>query len=274
MERGRLLGSGRRVKRERGHTRWSGCQSEVKLEHAIDVFGYGYCLGKSLHGPYVYKRVGKVALMHDDPPRRRCHRASQVVTMHTNPKETVRAIGKLDPGRHFLCVVIDGSTDLLAVRDDYRSVGYRLIGTEPLFVLDPAEANLPAGPRRAGRVSDPDRLAVFQKAIRRKAFGPDWFDGDDSLVRLYAVWSGDVPVGWVKSVKTPYDANWVSDLFVSPDFRRQGLGLDLMAAMIEDDLRFGVRQSVLLSSHTGAMLYPKLGYQRVGTLLLMSSVSR
>jgi hypothetical protein len=41
-----------------------------------------------------------------------------------------------------------------------------------------------------------------------------------------------------------------------------------MTAMLDDDANYGVTCSVLLASLTGAMLYPHLGYQQRGLLLL------
>jgi hypothetical protein len=38
--------------------------------------------------------------------------------------------------------------------------------------------------------------------------------------------------------------------------------------MLQDDAAYGARQAVLLASHTGAKLYPVVGYEQIGTLLL------
>ena len=41
-----------------------------------------------------------------------------------------------------------------------------------------------------------------------------------------------------------------------------------MTALLTDDKRSGIRASTLLASHTGAMLYPSVGYRRIATLYL------
>jgi len=51
-------------------------------------------------------------------------------------------------------------------------------------------------------------------------------------------------------------------------YRRQGIGAALMNAMLRDDKEHGSQASVLLASHAGAMLYPQLGYEKIGELLL------
>lgn len=42
----------------------------------------------------------------------------------------------------------------------------------------------------------------------------------------------------------------------------------LLNQMLQDDAAYGARQAVLLASHTGAKLYPVVGYEQIGTLLL------
>jgi predicted acetyltransferase len=62
-------------------------------------------------------------------------------------------------------------------------------------------------------------------------------------------------------------AAWVSNMFVEPDYRRRGIGRSMLARMLRDDRGRGATRSVLLASHTGAMLYPHVGYETLGELL-------
>lgn len=41
-----------------------------------------------------------------------------------------------------------------------------------------------------------------------------------------------------------------------------------MCRMLRDDRRFGSKLAVLAASHTGALLYPIVGYQQIGTVFL------
>jgi predicted acetyltransferase len=50
--------------------------------------------------------------------------------------------------------------------------------------------------------------------------------------------------------------------------RRRGIGTALLAKMLRDDRAHGARQSVLLASHAGALLYPHVGYEQIGMLLM------
>lgn len=64
--------------------------------------------------------------------------------------------------------------------------------------------------------------------------------------------------------------NWVSNLFVHPDYRRRGIGKSLMSTMLNEDADYGVKYSALLASKTGALLYPHLGYEQHGVLLIFT----
>src|SRR5205823_1132546 len=101
---------------------------------------------------------------------------------------------------------------------------------------------------------------------------PEHLSEEDRVCRLYAAFQNDKPIGWVRSIRTHPDCAWVSNMFVNPEHRRKGIGRTLLSAMLDDDAHFGVRWSVLLSSLTGAMLYPHLGYHEQGMLLLFSPV--
>lgn len=246
----------------------------LAFEQAVDIFGYGFCLAKSLFGPYVYERHGRLAVMRDGPGRKGQPRIAEVVVIGRPPTDLSRRIARLLVARHFLLVAHGSEDDWRAVRDTTKGLGYRLHSTHPFFEFDSWD-NLPSsGSDRVRRVTDAAELAQFRSHVQRKPFEPWWFDGDDSPVRLYAAWLQDKPVGWVKSVKTPFGGNWVSDLFVDAQHRRQGLGRELMSAMLQDDRRLGVDRSVLMSSHTGALLYPLLGYRQFGLTQFFSPLAR
>lgn len=86
---------------------------------------------------------------------------------------------------------------------------------------------------------------------------------------------GETPVGWVRSVSTGSgpsagsDSRWVANLFVRSDYRRRGIGRSLMSAMLNEDAALGASYSALLASKTGALLYPQLGYELHGHLLVL-----
>ena len=44
--------------------------------------------------------------------------------------------------------------------------------------------------------------------------------------------------------------------------------------MLRGDRKFGAKSSVLLASRAGALLYPKAGYEQIGTLLSFAIKNR
>ena len=63
-------------------------------------------------------------------------------------------------------------------------------------------------------------------------------------------------------------------MYAWPSHRRRGIGSALLCHMLKDDRRRGFKQSVLLASHTGALLYPKVGYEQIGLLYIFAPPKR
>jgi predicted acetyltransferase len=80
---------------------------------------------------------------------------------------------------------------------------------------------------------------------------------------------GEEIVGRVRSVDA-VGATWCADMHVNPSHRRRGIGQALLCRMLRDDRTRGSKCSVLTASHTGALLYPRVGYERIGTLLVIA----
>lgn len=57
---------------------------------------------------------------------------------------------------------------------------------------------------------------------------------------------------------------------VCPSHRRRGIGQALLSKMLRDDRARGSRCSVLTASHTGALLYPSVGYEQIGMLFMFA----
>ena len=138
---------------------------------------------------------------------------------------------------------------------------------------------LPALPRSERfplvRVQTPAQADALSKAARRTMLLPEYLTTEPPPLRLYLAQDEAVPqvIGWVGSAATS-KGTWVTSLFVEKAYRRQGVGRDLMAQMLTDDKASGAPASVLLASHTGALLYPTLGYQQLGMLYLYTTSRR
>jgi predicted N-acetyltransferase YhbS len=91
--------------------------------------------------------------------------------------------------------------------------------------------------------------------------------GDDAPFRQYVALDDEEIIGRVRSVDA-VGATWCTDMRVSASHRRRGIGRALLCRMLSEDRACGSKCSVLLASHTGALLYPRVGYERIGKLFI------
>lgn len=48
----------------------------------------------------------------------------------------------------------------------------------------------------------------------------------------------------------------------------------MLVRMLKDDRAAGARMNVLTASHTGALLYPRVGYEQIAELLLFTPLKK
>ncbi len=245
-------------------------KASLATTQALDVFLRGFSTTRSFARPYTARQIGpSIWLMADDASNSGSERTPEMVVYGALPEEVVEARERLAIQRYCLSVLIEDAQDAATTSKAFKQQGYRLLGREPLFVLDTAERiGFDAFPVR--RVTQAEDAEAVAKAARSRQILSQHLTETDSPCRLYAAFDADKPVGWVRSIRTHPDCSWVSNLFVASAYRRRGIGRSLMSAMLNEDARYGVRWSVLLASQTGAKLYPHLGYNERGLLLLFS----
>jgi GNAT superfamily N-acetyltransferase len=289
------------------------------IRSAIEVFVRGFAATKSRTHPYEFRKVGSLWCMRDGERRNaKLYRKEEWIAYRTSAAEADSIVRRETRGRFFVCPILDEGQDAQQLRHDYKTLGYRLLATEPLFVHRlkriPREDLVVAnnGSRRPSRARSPkpntnvshefriDRLQTIEQAVlfgeatRTRAIPAEQIDpagfirptADPNSARLtggrprasetlelpyrqYLAFEENRLVGWVRSVETKH-GNWCSSLFVIASHRRRGIGTALLCRMLRDDRAFKVPQSVLLSSHTGALLYPGIGYERLGMLYIFA----
>jgi GNAT superfamily N-acetyltransferase len=240
-----------------------------EIEHALEVFVRGFCVGKSATHPYEYLRVGKLWVMRDGPRKNpKNYRKEEWVAYGVAPREVDAAARRQTRGRFFVCAVrgMDESEERL--RASYKELGYRLLATEPLFVHRLKRIPRAAAAVTIEQVKSPEMAARFGKATRTRPIAVDCLTQGAPFRQYAALEDGDL-VGWVRSVNAG-DSTWCSNMVVRPSHRRRGIGSALLARMLRDDRARGFKQSVLLSSHTGALVYPRVGYEQIGLLLIFA----
>jgi GNAT superfamily N-acetyltransferase len=243
------------------------CRMKSDVDRAVEVFAKGFAMTRCFTYPSQAERVGKLWVIRDAERKRPAeYRREEWVGVDVSPKEVDAAARHGTRGRFCICAICPAGVSDLPLRDGYRELGYRLGGTEPLMLhrlkrIPKLPAPLPIERVLTEELSD----RVTEASGRRQILPEDLPDG--SPFRLYAALDGEEPIGWLKSI-TVGKATWVSNVHVLPKYRRRGIGKSLMVKMLRDDRAYGAVQSTLLASHTGALLYEAVGYERLGTLLL------
>lgn len=233
---------------------------------AIDVFVRGFTALRSRTHPYLAQRVGKLWRLHDGPRRNpRDLRKDEWVAYGVAPAEVDAAARRHSGGRYCVSTIcgVDEPDD--ALRAEFKQLGYRLMTTEALFVHPLIRIPKAAAPAEIVRLKSPELAAKFAKATHSKVMTPALL-ADDAL-RQYVAVDGKKIVGWVCSIAAG-DSRWCANMAVLPSHRRRGIGTALLAKMLRDDRAHGGRQSVLLATHAGAMLYPQVGYRQVAKLFM------
>jgi GNAT superfamily N-acetyltransferase len=240
-----------------------------EIAFAIEVFVRGHAAGRSRTWPYEVNRIEKLWQMRDAPRKNpRDYRKEEWIAHGVEPDKVDAIARRHARGRFFVCDMLADGAPHAPLRAAWKALGYRLLATEGFFVQRLEAIPKPRSPVAIERVRTPALAAQLGKVTRRRPI-PDELLGDDAPFRQYAALDGERIVGHVRSVDAA-GATWCADMYVNPSHRRRGIGRALLARMLRDDKARGSRCSVLTASHTGALLYPHVGYARIGTLFMFA----
>lgn len=239
------------------------------IAKAIDAFLRGYCAEKSRTHPYEPALVEGVWVMRDAPRRSaRDYRKEEWIAYDIDPARVDRVARQHTRGRFFIGAVHGADEPDEPLRSAYKRLGYRLLVTEPLFRHRLERIPRTPAPVAIRRLRTRAMAEQFAKATRSRPIPPEHL-GPSAPFRQYIAIDDGQLVGWVRSVDAG-SSTWCTDMLVQPSHRRRGIGASLLAKMLRDDRTRGASQSVLLSSHAGALLYPRLGYEHIGGLLMFA----
>jgi len=237
------------------------------IERAIEIFAHGFCFTRSFTHPYLAERVGPLWVMRDGPRKNDDYRNEEWIAFQVAPEEADRTARKKTRGRFVICAIRTRDESDEPIRAAYKRLGYRLTTTEPLMIHRLKRIPRLAAPASIARVRTPAAADELATAARSRQVLHEHLV-DDPPMRQYIARSEDGKiVGWVRSIVVG-DGTWVSNMFVEPEHRRRGIGRAMLARMLRDDRAHGAVVSALLASHTGAMLYPVVGYEQIGELLV------
>jgi len=239
------------------------------LDLAIEVFARGFAFSRAFTHPCQVDRVGPLWVIRDGPRKRATdYRREEWVAAGAAPAEVDKAARKGTRGRFCVCTICRAGEADEPLRAAYKTLGYRLGGTEPFMVHRLKRVPRLPEPFPVMRVVRQDLADRVAKVAGRRQALPEHLAAASPL-RLYAALAGTQPIGWLKSI-TVGDSTWVGDVYVDPKYRRRGIGKSMLARMLRDDRDHGSKRSVLLASHVGALLYSNVGYEVIGRLLLFT----
>jgi GNAT superfamily N-acetyltransferase len=240
-----------------------------EMDFAIEVFVRGHSAVKSRTFPYEASRVGPLWVMRDAPRKNaRDYRKEEWIAYGIDATEVDAVARQHARGRFFVCDMVGEGEPDGPTRSAYKTLGYRLLLTEGFFVQRLERIPKPPSPVSIERVRTPELAGRLGKVTRTRPI-PDGLLGDDAPFRQYVAFDGEEIVGRVRSVDAA-GATWCADMYVNASHRRRGIGRALLGRMLRDDRDRGSECSVLTASHTGALLYPRVGYERIGTLLVFA----
>jgi GNAT superfamily N-acetyltransferase len=240
-----------------------------EIDVAIEVFVRGYVVGKSRTHPYTCEKIGGAWLLRDAPRKNvRDYRKEEWVFYNADLAAVDRLARAHTRGRFFVSAVAAAGESDAELRAEFKRLGYRLLVTEPFFVHRLRKIPRAKAPVTIEQVKTGELAARLAAATRSRPILPEQLRADAPF-RQYVALAGEEIVGWVRSVYAGESA-WCSDMKVRETQRRRGIGSALLIKMLRDDRKHGVKMSVLLSSHTGALVYPRVGYEQIGTLLIFA----
>ena len=247
----------------------------AELERAIEVFARGFSFVRSFAHPYLASRVpvdvplgGSLWMMRDAERLRGNYRVEEWITCNLDPQLAHDTILAGKRGRYAISAICPSGTADESLRSGFKGLGYRLGTTEPFMTHSLRHIPQATDPAVIERVRTAEMAQRLAKAARRLQIRPEDLH-QDAPQRQYVALIDDLLVGWVGSIVVG-DATWCQTMYVAPEFRRRGIARAMLCRMLRDDRAHGATEAVLLASHTGAKLYPVVGYRQIGTLLLFT----
>lgn len=246
--------------------------TSAAIARALKVFVHGFAFTRSFTYPYVAEKLEEVWVMRDAPRKNGKYRMEEYVAHGVDPEEIHRLAMGHARGRFAVCVLCGNHDSQAPIRSAFKELEYRLGGTEPLMIHNLESIPHFQSDASIERVTTQEMADRLTTAARARQILPVHLNSGEQL-RQYVALLNDNLVGWVRSIVVD-DATWCSNMYVRPEFRRRGIARAMLSRMLHDDRAAGAREAVLLASHTGAKLYPVVGYEQIGTLLIYTPRKR
>lgn len=244
------------------------------VDRAVQAFIAGFTFSRSRTHPYLHERIDNLDVMRDGPRKnpKEYRNEEWVGIAPLPPAEIDRVARKHTRGRYAVSYIRGEGVDEAAIRQEFKRLKYRLGHTEPLMIHTLGKIPRFKSFVNVQRVQSMDLARALAKEQRKRPPEESTL-AKNSPIRQYVALDGNEIVGWVASISTG-ESTWVSNMYVKPAHRRKGIGKVMLCKLLSDDRKAGATSVVLLASHTGAMLYPVVGFEQIGMLLLYTPIKR
>lgn len=216
--------------------------------------------------PYIIDRISQhIFRLHDSPRSYGDYRKDEYINFECAPEYVLSQAQQYSSHNYALCSLVKDGDNPAESQAVYKRLGCRLASTESLMATQmkcdpPEDIAFPIM-----EIADTGHANAIAKAWRRRQIRLTDIANPDALHRVYTIHDGTKFIGSVGSVVVG-ETGWIAALYVDSAYRRMGIGTALMRRAMSDNYTRGIKDHVLVASHTGAKLYPTLGYQSLGTL--------
>jgi GNAT superfamily N-acetyltransferase len=247
---------------------------DIDLGRVVETFVRGFAFTRCFKHPCVPERVEGIWRVRDAPRKNPVdYRREEWIPVGVDAPAVDRIARRHARGHFCVCAMRRADEPDAPIRAAYKALGYRLNCTEPLMAHRLRRIPKLPEPLAVVRVMTRELADLLAKVARSRQVLPEHLVPDAPL-RQYVALDGEQIVGRVRSIVVRGTdgtvTTWVSNMYVEPPYRRRGIGKAMLAKMLRDDRSKGATMSVLAASHTGAMLYPVVGYESVGELLVFT----
>lgn len=236
----------------------------MDLAQAVEISSCAIALRKSRFHPHLARQVDGMWVLRDQGPIK-TPRKSEVFVSDLAPDDLLHRLKTHDLGWHFLCACHGPQVDATEFREKLKRGGYRVSSTAWVYVHDYQEL------QDFEREDEVKHLATQEEinGIADHQWKPRKQDEDSCFYAL----ADPVIFGMVESMKIGGDA-YASDLYVRKEYRGQGYGAALKSALLKGDKARGLGSSVLVANREGRRLYPRLGYEEIGVMHVLTPIDR
>lgn len=245
------------------------CRGRQTLDKktAFDIFLDSFTVVPSRQAISVRRQVGPLPVVHSDYNWKGAQRVTDDFFVHDcSPADVLAAVRAYKPvPLHFL-LLVDENPDNLAI---YEAAGYRLAYIEYLMARSLDDLPPQSNGYAVRIVQNGDDMArvnagdianetwIRPENLQSPHFQHCFIEEDGHILARARNWFYSPEITYVTHVLT------------HPDYRRRGLARTLMLHLLWDSAAHGAKQSVLVASESGDLLYRNLGYSRLAHLSIL-----